>query len=363
MSGQQLLDVREPLDAVDEVGALGEPGRVVRVEVEVATHARRRVDHDVDAAVPDPPDDLAVERDLAGAAAAARIPHVDVHDGGARPGRRDAGLGDLLRCHGHVVGLADRVPGAGQRARDDDLAVHLLDPSREAVATVSTMAGSVRRSARGSARRGRRPCTASRRLHDDRAPGTVDVDELAAAAVRGHAGARPRRGATSGTRTRGAPTGARAAGRARRFGSDGRETRRPTHPGRRRSGAGPPGPSRPPRRPRRRPPGHPVAVDGDHRVLGASQACATARPSASRKASPVARSRTQSSTWESAVQYAKRVPGGYAGGDPGQQRTRRAAARRTPGRARLAGPSGSRWSSTQSTPLVIRATSRTGTPR
>ena len=62
------------------------------------------------------------------------------------------------------------------------------------------------------------------------------------------------------------------------------------------------------------------------------------------------------------MQYAKRVPGGWRG------RTRVSSARDEPPAANaptsaVAGPSGSRWSSTQSTPLVIRATSRTGTPR
>src|SRR6185437_14060381 len=120
----QLLDVREPRDAVHEVGALGEPGRVVRVEVEVTAHARRRVDHDVDAAVADPADHLAVELHVAGALAAAGVAHVHVHDGRARAGGGDAGVGDLLGRHGHVFGLADRVTGAGQRTRDDDLAIH-----------------------------------------------------------------------------------------------------------------------------------------------------------------------------------------------------------------------------------------------
>jgi hypothetical protein len=142
MSWEQLLDVREPLDAADQVGAVGEARRVVRVEVEIAAHARGRVDHDVHAAVPDPFDDLAVERDLTGAVATARIPHVDVHDGGTRPGRLDAGLGDLLRCDGHVLGLGDGVPRAGQRARDDDLAVHPWTLSRKAV--LAAMRGSVR---------------------------------------------------------------------------------------------------------------------------------------------------------------------------------------------------------------------------
>ena len=122
--GQQLLHVREPLDAADQVGALGETGRVLGVQVQVTAHARSRVDHDVDAAVPQPLDHLAVERHLAGAVAGPRIPHVHVHDRSPGPGRRDAGLGDLFRRHRHVFRLADGVPRTGQRAGDDDLAIH-----------------------------------------------------------------------------------------------------------------------------------------------------------------------------------------------------------------------------------------------
>src|SRR6185312_14927204 len=92
--GQQLLDVRQPLDAADQVGAVRETRRVVGVEVQVAAHARGRVDHDVDAAVADPLDGLAVEGNLARSVAAARVPHVDVHNRGARASRLDARLGD-----------------------------------------------------------------------------------------------------------------------------------------------------------------------------------------------------------------------------------------------------------------------------
>ena len=42
----------------------------------------------------------------------------------------------VLRRHGHVFGLRDRVTGPGQRTRDDDLAIHR--------ATLSTMPANVR---------------------------------------------------------------------------------------------------------------------------------------------------------------------------------------------------------------------------
>ena len=49
---------------------------------------------------------------------------MDVHDRGPRARRGDARLGDLLRGHRHVLGSADGVAGAGQRAGDHDVAVH-----------------------------------------------------------------------------------------------------------------------------------------------------------------------------------------------------------------------------------------------
>ena len=82
-------------------------------------------------------------------------------------------------------------------------------------------------------------------------------------------------------------------------------------------------------------------------------------PSATSYGAPVARSRAQSRTWESAVQYSQRVPGADRGP------TRASSARDSPppgpkqATSRLAGLDGSRWSSTQSTPLVMVSTSRT----
>ena len=123
--GQQLLDVLEPLDAADQVGALDEGRRVLRVEHQVAAHAGGGVDDDVDVAGADPLHRLAVERDLARALAGLRVAHVDVHDRGARPRRGDAR--DSAICSG-VTGtcsdLPDGVAGAGEGTGDDDLAVH-----------------------------------------------------------------------------------------------------------------------------------------------------------------------------------------------------------------------------------------------
>ena len=122
--GEQLLDVGEPVDAAHQVGAVDERRRVVRVEHQVAAHAGGGVDDDVDVGGPDPLDDLAVERDVPGALAGLWVADVDVDDRGPGACRGDAGLGDLLGGHRHVLGAADGVAGPGQGAGDHDVAVH-----------------------------------------------------------------------------------------------------------------------------------------------------------------------------------------------------------------------------------------------
>ena len=127
---------------------------------------------------------LAVQRYVARPGAGARIPDVHVHDGRPGPGRLDAGLGDLLRGDRHELGPADGVPGTGQRAGDDDLAIHCLFPSRVAVQAARLdvrgwspwKSGSRVSLARGRWRRGctpRRGTAASRtrRLRDRAAAG------------------------------------------------------------------------------------------------------------------------------------------------------------------------------------------------
>ena len=142
--GPQLFDVRQPFDAADQVGALGEAGRVGRVQVQVATHARGGVDHHVDVAGPQPPHDLPVQRHLSGPGAGARVPDVHVHDGRPGPGRLDRRRRDLLRRDRDVLGLAHRVASPGQRAGDDDLAVHGPVPSRVESRAVSAMVARAR---------------------------------------------------------------------------------------------------------------------------------------------------------------------------------------------------------------------------
>ncbi|HRD62936.1 MAG TPA: hypothetical protein PL137_18695 [Nocardioides sp.] len=122
--GEDLLDVLEPLDPADQIGALHDGGRLLRIEVEVAAHPRRRVDDDVDVRLADPLDHLAVVRHLTRALAGLGIAHVDVHDGRSGARRGDAGLGDLLGGHRHMLGAADGVARAGESAGDHDVAVH-----------------------------------------------------------------------------------------------------------------------------------------------------------------------------------------------------------------------------------------------
>ena len=69
-------------------------------------------------------DDLAVEAQVARAAAGLGVAHVDVRDRGARLGRLDRRVGDRGRRDRHALGLARRVTCAGHRAGDEDLPVH-----------------------------------------------------------------------------------------------------------------------------------------------------------------------------------------------------------------------------------------------
>ena len=122
--GQQLGDVGEPLLGARKVGArLRERQRPVRgAEREVATHAGGQVQHDIDPGVAHPLHHLAVERRIARRLPGLRIAHVHVDDRGAGPGRIDAGAGDLLRGHRHLVGTARGIARAGECAGDEGFA-------------------------------------------------------------------------------------------------------------------------------------------------------------------------------------------------------------------------------------------------
>src|SRR5882757_2101962 len=121
---QQLLDVRQPVQPVDQVGSVHRLERVLLVDHQVATHPGGQVDHHVDAAVLDPPDHLPVQRDLPGWAAGLDVPDVDVHHRRAGVGRLDRRGGDLLRGDRYELAAPDGVAGAGERTGNDHFTVH-----------------------------------------------------------------------------------------------------------------------------------------------------------------------------------------------------------------------------------------------
>src|SRR5207237_3132532 len=119
--GEQLLDVRQPFQRSNQVGAFAGLERIRVADDKVAAHAGAEVDDDVDIAAPDPLDHLAVPVGMPAALAGLRIADVDVGDGGAGPGRLDDGVGDLPGRDRDGRVLADRVARAGDRAGHDDL--------------------------------------------------------------------------------------------------------------------------------------------------------------------------------------------------------------------------------------------------
>ena len=122
--GPKLGDVGEPLLGAREVGARPrERQRPVRgAERKVAPHAGGQVQHHVYSGVAYPLDHLAVERRIARRLPGPWVAHVHVDDRGPRPGRIDAGAGDLLRGHRHLVGTARGIARAGQCAGDEGFA-------------------------------------------------------------------------------------------------------------------------------------------------------------------------------------------------------------------------------------------------
>src|SRR5690606_30487075 len=120
----QDLDVRESLSLIHQVRAVDGDRGVLRVDDEVAAHAGGHVDDGIDVRGADEAGDLRVELRLAGALLRLRVADVDVDDGGAGAGRGDAGVRDLLRSDGDVLGLAGGVARTREGAREDDGAVH-----------------------------------------------------------------------------------------------------------------------------------------------------------------------------------------------------------------------------------------------
>ena len=92
--------MREPLLRAGHVGAVRveRERRIDAAEHEVAAHPGGQVDDRVDVGGAHALDHLAVELDVARAAARRGIAHVDVDDRGAGAGRLDRRVGDLGRA-------------------------------------------------------------------------------------------------------------------------------------------------------------------------------------------------------------------------------------------------------------------------
>ena len=87
----------EPLAGAGHVGAGAIDGerRLGRAEHEVAAHAGREVQDDVDARATDALHHLAIERRIARALARLGVAHVDMRDGRTGPAAATAAVGDL----------------------------------------------------------------------------------------------------------------------------------------------------------------------------------------------------------------------------------------------------------------------------
>ncbi len=123
--GPQLRHVGQPLRRANHVGARGvrRERRLVPAEDEVAPHPGGEVEHDIDVRSADALDHVSIERQLACRLAGDGVADVDVRDRGSGLGGLDRGGGDLLRRDRHPLAAARRVACAGDRARDEDLAV------------------------------------------------------------------------------------------------------------------------------------------------------------------------------------------------------------------------------------------------
>ncbi|ABA52551.1 hypothetical protein BURPS1710b_A2129 [Burkholderia pseudomallei 1710b] len=123
--GQQFLDMHEPRQPADEVRALAEAHRVLaRADLEIAAHAGRQIDDDVDVGRADPVDHLAVQPRIAAAAPRERIAHVAMRDRRARLRGLDRRIGDLLGRDGYRGMLANGVARTRHRACHNHFLIH-----------------------------------------------------------------------------------------------------------------------------------------------------------------------------------------------------------------------------------------------
>jgi hypothetical protein len=203
------LHVLEPLDAADQVGALDEVGRVLRVEHQVAAHARGGVHDHVDVGSADPLHGLAVELHLADPLPVSGSRTWTCTIGRAGTRRSDARTRRSARGDRHVLAAADGVAGP---VRAQVIMTLRFIVCFTGAASCSVVLGSCESETPTNGSRRGRPRQAEiaevavlpvresvvvgprRRLHDDHVEVAVDVGELAAAAV----GGRPPPGVSSG---------------------------------------------------------------------------------------------------------------------------------------------------------------------
>ncbi len=93
-------------------------------ENQVAAHAGRQVQHDIDVGGADAVGDFLVEVVAAARGTGFGIADMAVDDGGPGLGGVDRGICDLLGSDGNVAGFRNGIAGTGDGAGDEDIAVH-----------------------------------------------------------------------------------------------------------------------------------------------------------------------------------------------------------------------------------------------
>ncbi|MCY1301013.1 hypothetical protein D9M70_506020 [compost metagenome] len=123
---QALGHMGDTLGGAGHVGALLVDGQGAFdiAEHQVAAHAGRQVQHDIDIGGADAVGHFPVEIEPAGGRAGFRIANVAVDHGGPGLGCLDRRFGDLFRRDRNMAGLRNGVSRAGDGTGDEYLAVH-----------------------------------------------------------------------------------------------------------------------------------------------------------------------------------------------------------------------------------------------
>ncbi len=126
ISGRHSATWRDALGGAGHVGAVSiqRQGLFDIAEDQVAAHAGRQVEHDIDIGGADEVGDFLVEIVAAARRAGLGIAHMAMDDGGTGLGGIDGRGGDLLGRARHMRRLAGGVAGAGHGTGDEDVAVH-----------------------------------------------------------------------------------------------------------------------------------------------------------------------------------------------------------------------------------------------